>query len=45
MKNDVSSHGKSLENYMVKLPYVETLSGLCLTPRQDCDNIMMSTWN
>jgi DNA/RNA endonuclease G (NUC1) len=45
MKNDKASHGKGLETYMVKLPYVETLTGLCLTPRQDCDSITMGTWN
>lgn len=45
MKNSNESHGKPLDTYMVKLPYVETLTGLCLTPRQDCDSITMGTWN
>lgn len=45
MKNSKESHGKPLDTYMVKLPYVETLTGLCLTPRQDCSSITMGTWN
>lgn len=45
MKNDKTSFGKPLEQYMVKLPYVETLAGLCLTPRQDPQSITMATWN